>query len=131
MRKSVTTIKVRGYHIDLYQHVNNARYLEFLEEARWNHYELALADGRFAQEQWAFVIVNINISYRKPAMLGQVLEVDTSVKNIGGRSVTMGQVVRLAGTDVVCAEADVTFVILDAQGKPLTMEGELRALLES
>ncbi len=28
-----TQIKVRGYHLDVYQHVNNARYLEFLEEA--------------------------------------------------------------------------------------------------
>ena len=27
-----TQIKVRGYHLDVYQHVNNARYLEFLEE---------------------------------------------------------------------------------------------------
>lgn len=26
-------IKVRGYHLDLFRHVNNARYLEFLEEA--------------------------------------------------------------------------------------------------
>ncbi|EAB4380520.1 hypothetical protein EBH53_19380 [Salmonella enterica] len=31
-----TQIKVRGYHLDVYQHVNNARYLEFLEEARWD-----------------------------------------------------------------------------------------------
>ena len=29
-----TKIKVRGFHLDVYQHVNNARYLEFLEEAR-------------------------------------------------------------------------------------------------
>ncbi|HAD41888.1 MAG TPA: thioesterase, partial [Plesiomonas shigelloides] len=25
------SIRVRGYHLDAYQHVNNARYLEFLE----------------------------------------------------------------------------------------------------
>lgn len=31
-----TQIKVRGYHLDVYQHVNNARYPEFLEEARWD-----------------------------------------------------------------------------------------------
>ena len=31
-----TQIKVRGYHLDVYQHVNNARYTEFLEEARWD-----------------------------------------------------------------------------------------------
>ncbi|SQA97049.1 Long-chain acyl-CoA thioesterase FadM [Cedecea neteri] len=34
-----THIKVRGYHMDVYQHVNNARYLEFLEEARWEGLE--------------------------------------------------------------------------------------------
>ncbi|HAG02674.1 MAG TPA: thioesterase, partial [Leclercia adecarboxylata] len=27
-----TQIKVRGYRVDVYQHVYNARYLEFLEE---------------------------------------------------------------------------------------------------
>jgi len=31
-----TQIKVRGYHCDFYGHVNNARFLEFLEEARWS-----------------------------------------------------------------------------------------------
>jgi thioesterase-3 len=30
---------VRGYHLDLFGHVNNARYLEFLEEARWDWFE--------------------------------------------------------------------------------------------
>lgn len=34
-----TQIKVRGYHLDVYQHVNNARYLEFLEEALGRHGE--------------------------------------------------------------------------------------------
>lgn len=34
-----TLIKVRGYHLDIYQHVNNARYLEFLEEGRWAAFE--------------------------------------------------------------------------------------------
>lgn len=31
----VTKIKVRGYPLDIYGHVNNARYLECLEEGRW------------------------------------------------------------------------------------------------
>ncbi len=33
-----TTIRIRGYHLDGYGHVNNARYLEFLEEARWAYF---------------------------------------------------------------------------------------------
>ncbi len=40
-----TQIKVRGYHLDVYQHVNNARYLEFLEEARWDGLRTAKASS--------------------------------------------------------------------------------------
>ena len=34
-----SAVRVRGYHLDVFQHVNNARYLEFLEEARWSYFE--------------------------------------------------------------------------------------------
>ncbi|HAT24716.1 MAG TPA: thioesterase, partial [Pantoea septica] len=71
-----TTIKVRGYHLDVYQHVNNARYLEFLEEARWQWLEEADAFNWLQQQQLAFVVVNININYRRPAVLGDVLAID-------------------------------------------------------
>ena len=68
-----TIIKVRGYHLDVYQHVNNARYLEFLEEARWN----ALEDGdlisTLQQNNWGFAVVNINIAFRRAAVLCDVL----------------------------------------------------------
>lgn len=32
---SSVALRVRGYHLDGYGHVNNARYLEFMEEGRW------------------------------------------------------------------------------------------------
>lgn len=33
------TVRVLNYHLDGYGHVNNARYLEFLEAARWHFFE--------------------------------------------------------------------------------------------
>ncbi|WOD06656.1 acyl-CoA thioesterase [Marinomonas sp. GJ51-6] len=36
---NIIQIKVRGYHLDVFQHVNNARYLEFLEEGRWAFFD--------------------------------------------------------------------------------------------
>ncbi|MDU4093741.1 MAG: YbgC/FadM family acyl-CoA thioesterase, partial [Pantoea sp.] len=68
-----TLIKVRGYHLDVYQHVNNARYLEFLEEARWEWLEKLNAFHWLMENKLAFVVVNININYRRPALLGHVL----------------------------------------------------------
>jgi acyl-CoA thioesterase FadM len=59
----LTEIKVRGYHLDLYRHVNNARYLEFLEEARWSLLESRATLDYLQSNGYAFVVVNININY--------------------------------------------------------------------
>lgn len=66
-----TQIKVRGYHLDVYQHVNNARYLEFLEEARWDGLENSPAFQWMMEKNIAFVVVNININYRRPRVEGR------------------------------------------------------------
>jgi thioesterase-3 len=127
---SATRIPVRGYHLDVYGHVNNARYLEFLEEARWAYF------GEHADLNWwqqrgkAFVVVNINIDYRAPANIGDVLDVGVEVVEIGQRSSVIRQVVsKQDGT--VSAEARVTFVVLDiASGRATPIEGDLREQLE-
>jgi thioesterase-3 len=130
MKESITEIKVRGYHADLYGHVNNARYLEMLEEARWNHFETAVDYNEFKANGWAFVIVNININYRKPAVPGDIIQIHTAYKTHGSRSMTMHQRVLLNGTETVSADADVTFVVLDANsGKVVPIQGRLLEML--
>ncbi|KAB7627818.1 acyl-CoA thioesterase [Alkalilimnicola sp. S0819] len=125
-------IKVRGYHLDVYNHVNNARYLEFLEEARWHYFEGYLDLPRWRREHGlVFVLVNVNIDYLLPANLDDVLEVTAEIKRIGRSSVVMEQLVRFKGTDKLAARADITFVMADEKaGKAVPVDGELRARLE-
>lgn len=125
-----TAIKVRGYHLDIYQHVNNARYLEFLEEARWAYLEDCGDVDYFTSQRLAWVIVNININYRNAATNGQTLQIATQFSKIGSKSAVIHQVVTVAGTDTVVADADITFVCLDQRtGKAVPIEGELLARL--
>ncbi|MEN0577783.1 YbgC/FadM family acyl-CoA thioesterase [Phytobacter palmae] len=126
-----TQIKVRGYHLDVYQHVNNARYLEFLEEARWDGLENNENFKWMTTNNIAFVVVNININYRRPAVLGDRLTVTSHVKQINGRSGVLSQVVTLDPGGEVVADALVTFVCIDLKTqKALALEGELRKRLE-
>lgn len=126
-----TQIKVRGYHLDVYQHVNNARYLEFLEEARWDGLENNENFKWMTTNNIAFVVVNININYRRPAVLGDRLTVTSHVKQINGRSGVLSQVVTLEPGCEVVADALVTFVCIDLKTqKALALEGELRERLE-
>lgn len=126
-----TLIKVRGYHLDVYQHVNNARYLEFLEEARWSYLEDHGDVAWFAKQKLAWVIVNININYRDAATMGQTLEIQTRFSKIGSKSAAIHQAIYIAGTDKLVADADITFVCLDQQtGKAVAIDGDLKQRLE-
>lgn len=127
----LTEIKVRGYHLDLYGHVNNARYLEFLEEARWGFTEERGLLEWVVKTGLAFVIVNINIDYRRPATMSETLSIETAMKKVGNRSSVIHQKVKLKGTETIIAEADVTFVMFDGKkGSAVVMEGELREHFE-
>lgn len=121
-----TQIKVRGYHTDLYQHVNNARYLEFLEEARWQLLEDHLDLESFMRGGFLFFVVNINISYRSPARVGDTITVRSGLKKIGNKSAVIQQQILNNATGIVCVDADVTFVIADTGGRPLKLEADLK-----
>lgn len=126
-----TLIKVRGYHLDLYGHVNNARYLEFLEEARWTFFEERADLPAFLSSGIALIVVNINIDYRHPATMNDQLSVETMVKSVGNRSAVIHQLVKLAGSNKIVASADVTFVAFDGkQNKAVQIDGKLRELLQ-
>ncbi|WP_165460185.1 YbgC/FadM family acyl-CoA thioesterase [Atlantibacter sp.] len=125
-----THIKVRGYHLDVYQHVNNARYLEFLEEARWDGLEQEEGFQWMTANRIAFVVVNININYRRPAVLGDLLKVSSQVQQINGKSGILSQVITLEPEGQVVADALITFVCIDlTTQKALPLEGELRERL--
>lgn len=127
-----TQIKVRGYHLDVYQHVNNARYLEFLEEARWDGLENSAGFQWMSAHHIAFVVVNININYRRPAVLGDVLTVTSKVEQLNGKSGVLSQVVTLNPEGQVVADALITFVCIDLKTqKALPLEVELREHLEA
>ncbi|NCH59211.1 YbgC/FadM family acyl-CoA thioesterase [Cronobacter dublinensis] len=127
-----TQIKVRGYHIDVYQHVNNARYLEFLEEARWDGLENDESFKWMMAHNIAFIVVNININYRRPAVLGDVLTITSEMKQLNGKSGVLSQVITLGPEDEVVADALITFVCVDLKTqKALPIEGELREKLKN
>jgi len=131
MSVSTIEIKVRGYHVDLYGHVNNARYLEFIEEARWAFAEDTLDLAAWQEKGIGFSIVNITINYRKPAFMGDVLKIRTKLAKLGNASGTIRHEIFLKGTDSLVLDADVTFVMVDAQtGKAIPIKGEIRGMFE-
>ena len=123
-------IRVRGYHTDIYQHVNNARYLEFLEEGRWQLFEDHQLDvASFAAQGYLFIMVNINVSYKGQAFLNDIIQVKSGLLKIGTKSAAFKQQVINKKTGKLLVDADVTYVITDSTGKAAVIEGELKEIL--
>jgi thioesterase-3 len=122
-----TEIKVRGYHLDVFGHVNNARYLEFLEEGRWALFDRKAHLEDLAKEGLMFTVVNININYRQAACLHDVLVVETGIAEFGKRSAILRQIVKDKATRAVVADATVTFVMVSIKDqKAAPLEGRLK-----
>lgn len=111
--KTKTEIKIRGYHIDFYNHVNNARYLEFFEEGRWDYFDGLLDSELGAIEKWRVVVVNININFRGSAKVGELVVVETELKKIGKKSFTLLQKCFVKNDNTVIADASVKIVVVD------------------
>ncbi len=128
--KYLTEIEVRGYHADFYGHVNNARYLEFFEEDRWAHLESKIDLKKWAAQGIIFLVVNINVNYRRAVPVGETLVVTTNLEKIGNRSVVLQQKILLKGSEEVAADALITFVIADKTGRAVSMDGEMLQEIE-
>jgi thioesterase-3 len=126
-----TIIKVRGYHCDFYGHVNNARFLELLEEARWSYLEDSLDLSEWKEKNLGIVVAALNINYRRPAPVDTVLEIRSTVGEMGAKTGVIHQDVLNQTTGKLVADADVTFAVVDIRtGKAVPMKGEVRAVFD-
>lgn len=123
-------IRVRNYHLDGYGHVNHARYLEFLEEARWAFFDdqgwLPLLDRIF------LVVVRADIRYRRPALAGNELRVHTAVKELSARHIVLTQRIELTHSGKNAVEAEITLMPADAEsGRSMRLPEKLFAMLQN
>ncbi len=104
-------IRIRGYHLDVFGHVNNARFLEFLEEARWELFDRCL--GAIDPAQMGLAVVNIDINFRKPILFGDLIDIYAGLRSVGRKSAVIEQEIRIQRNDALAADATVTFVVFD------------------
>jgi acyl-CoA thioester hydrolase len=101
--------------------VYHARYLEFLERGRSDFLRLAgvhhteLADGIHG-EKIVWVVRRMEIDFRAPARIDDILTIDTRTETISGARIAMAQ--RLSRGGDLLLEARVEAAIIGENGRP-------------
>src|SRR3954469_5654354 len=106
-------IVVRPTEVDVNGHVNNAKYVEYMEWGREEWYERnGLPYDRLFALGAVTVTVNLNLDFRRECRQGEVLTVVTRPERLGRTSFALRRETRRPGGGVA-PDAVVTLVTID------------------
>lgn len=108
-------VKVRFNDCDFYQHVNNAVYLNYMDNAMIDFFRSLL--GNFNRPNFRMHLVRVEIDYKNPATFDDELLITTQIAKIGNTSITFAQTIKMEKTGLLLVECKKVGVFLDAQGK--------------
>lgn len=113
-------ITVRSTEIDVNGHVNNAKYLEYLEWGREDWYErLGLHYDRLLDMGVITVVVHVSADFRLEAKQNDKLTIRTRLSKIGNTSFTMKQSIDNQREQRVL-DAEFVIVTVDARSRQKT-----------
>ena len=123
--QSTTEITVRNYHIDHFGHVNHARYLEFLEEARWQYLEKHQLLAPIHRIEAFHVVSKVEIKYLHPVRIGDVLRIETKIDGRSSNCFWVDQKAHIKASGKIAIKAIITNVFVDAQGRSQVINSEI------
>lgn len=94
--RHTTTVDLRFGDIDMLRHVNNARYLSFLEQARIQYaFDVLGWDGDWRTLN--MILARTEIDFLRPLLLGERLQIATRCAQMGKKSFTFEYLLYTAG----------------------------------
>jgi acyl-CoA thioester hydrolase len=129
-RTHILPVRVYFEDTDFSGIVYHASYLRFMERGRSDYMRLSGADHAElfeGDDPVAFAVRRMTISFNQPAVIDDVLTVETRTKEMRGASMIVGQKVK-RGDDVL-VEADVQVALISKSGRARRIPAELRRIL--
>ncbi len=77
-----STIEIKPEHLDVQGHVNNAMYVQWIQDVAVQHWLERVGDQDAAQKYW--VVLEHLIQYKQQVFNGETLEVETYVETPAG-----------------------------------------------
>ena len=118
-------IAVRWRDLDAFNHVNNASYLGYIEEARVMWLKSLSAD--WAGESAAPILAAINVNYRRAVGWPETVRVELFAERVGNKSLTLGhQIFSASTTDLLYADGNTVLVWVNREGQSVILPDNVR-----
>ena len=127
----MSKFQVRVYEdTDFSGHVYHANYLKYCERARSGYLrDVGVDQNAMFSEDNAFVVRKMDCEFLRPAKFDDILNVETSLVEMGGARFELAQTVK-RGEDLIFT-AKVTVAIIGRDGRPQRISEKLKAALQN
>lgn len=117
---------LRWRDMDAFNHVNNASYLGYVEEARVRWFKSLSAD--WAGESAAPVMAAVAMNYRVPITWPEVVRVELLAERVGTKSLTVAhRIVSATREGVLYCDGHTVLVWITRAGDPVPLPDAVRA----
>jgi len=104
-----------------------ANYLKYMERARTEYLlEHGVNVAEFHNKGSMFAVVDVDIHYKRPAKLGETIEVTTEI--VAMTAVTISIKHQILRDSVLLVEANVRIACIDRNGKPTRIPEEMKMI---
>ncbi|MFT4255963.1 MAG: thioesterase family protein [Pseudoxanthomonas sp.] len=121
-------LQLRWSDLDAFNHVNNARYLTFLEEARIRWFDSI--GEEWVTDEFAPVVVSVQLNYKQPIPYPANVEVDLFVERVGSSSTTIAHRIVSSDGNTLYNDGNVVAVWIDRRtGRPRALPDSIRRVV--
>ncbi len=120
---STTSINIRWVDLDAYNHVNNAKYYDFMTECRSNTFwEL--------KDECGFIVLENSCKYKKPIAYPNQLKIEQYIYNISNSSFELSYIFK-DEADLICAEGNAKMICFDLnKNRPIRIPEKVKSLFD-
>lgn len=120
-------VQIRFNDIDMFGHVNNTVYLEWLDMGKYAYF-MSLSDVPFTRRATAPVIANLNVDFLEPTLISDRPTVLSGIESIADSSLVLVQRIIAEGR-LRCAARTVMVNVDVRTGRPVTVDDEWHRLI--
>ena len=121
-------IALRWSDLDALNHVNNARYLTFLEQARIEWFDTV--DEPWMTDEIGPVVATATLNFKRPIEYPASIAIELFTERLGNTSVTIGHRIVAADGTLYCDGHVVAVWINRRSGKPVPLPAAVRRASE-
>jgi len=115
--KFTTEFKVRPDDIDMFNHVHNSKYFDYVLAARYEQMEqyYGMPMEQFLEQGYGWVVKTAYVDYKRPLGLGDFFFVETGIVELQDRGCKVEFTITNKKTNKICCDGWFDYVLINTE----------------